>query len=372
MCNCEKINTCGSITYASCVSYEGVLPEISKYYNQCDVTVENTVEELYEFIQSSEKSYFAGTGLNLNASTFSVRFGTLPNTVMEGSWRPDWTEVQNKPVIPEQVNLIEGQNTTITGTYPNLTINASNGSGEVNVINSITLGSTVAPVISKNVIIPTASVNRLGLVKAGTNITIQPDGTISSLSGLNYTGGTGIDIVDTVISNSAPNATHTGDVTGSSTLTIALNVVNNSKLSQAPALTLKGNVTNSTANVTDITLSTVKTLLDITNQTLVYNSYPQTVNLNNKLHTAIFCEVGITQGDVVIPDGQFNGQIVFFSYNQLKVSEDNRLVGKFIVWSDGNTDTQVNTITNAGYVVNGQAIYWSTDKGAWMVPRIGT
>src|SRR5690606_22540842 len=30
-----------------------------------------------------------------------------------------------KPVIPAQVNLIEGSNITITGTYPNLTISAS-------------------------------------------------------------------------------------------------------------------------------------------------------------------------------------------------------------------------------------------------------
>src|SRR5690606_14872670 len=30
-----------------------------------------------------------------------------------------------KPVIPDQVNLIEGSNITITGTYPNLTISAS-------------------------------------------------------------------------------------------------------------------------------------------------------------------------------------------------------------------------------------------------------
>src|SRR5690606_648964 len=51
---------------------------------------------------------------NLSASVLSVDYNT---------------QVTNKPSIPAQVNLIEGTNITITGTYPNLTINASGGSG---------------------------------------------------------------------------------------------------------------------------------------------------------------------------------------------------------------------------------------------------
>lgn len=37
----------------------------------------------------------------------------------------DYNDLDNKPTIPAQVNLIEGSNISITGTYPNLTISAS-------------------------------------------------------------------------------------------------------------------------------------------------------------------------------------------------------------------------------------------------------
>ncbi len=58
----------------------------------------------------------------------------------------------------------------------------------------------------------------------------------------------------------------TGDVTASqasNATTIATNVVTNTKLAQAPTLTLKGNNTGGTANVADLTASQVKTMLAI-------------------------------------------------------------------------------------------------------------
>lgn len=58
---------------------------------------------------------------------------------------------------------------------------------------------------------------------------------------------------------------HSGDVVSvaDGATTIATNVVSNTKLAQAPTLTLKGNNTGGTANVADLTASQVKTMLAI-------------------------------------------------------------------------------------------------------------
>lgn len=75
--------------------------------------------------------------------------------------------------------------------------------------------------------------------------------------------------LDTMKSNIATNnakvsnATHTGDVTGATELTIANNKVTNAKLAQMPTKTIKGNVTTGTANADDLTASEVRELLNV-------------------------------------------------------------------------------------------------------------
>jgi hypothetical protein len=61
------------------------------------------------------------------------------------------------------------------------------------------------------------------------------------------------------------NQAHTGDVTGATALTIATNVVANSKLSQVATQIFKGRTTAGTGNVEDLTISQAKTLLDLSN-----------------------------------------------------------------------------------------------------------
>lgn len=77
-----------------------------------------------------------------------------------------------------------------------------------------------------------------------------------------YTAGTGISIASNVITNTAPNATHTGDVTGATYLTIANNAVTNTKMAQMNANSIKGRA-GSNGNPQDLTPAQVRTMLNV-------------------------------------------------------------------------------------------------------------
>lgn len=105
---------------------------------------------------------------------------------------------------------------------------------------------------------PTVTVNAKGLVTAASNTSIliaqsQVTDLVSDLAGKQNVGN-----YITAL---------TGDVTasgpGSVTATIPNNAVTNAKLAQAPTLTIKGNNTGSTANVSDLTVSQVNTMLTV-------------------------------------------------------------------------------------------------------------
>jgi hypothetical protein len=45
------------------------------------------------------------------------------------SYTPSWNDITSKPNIPEQVNIIQGSNIVLSGTYPNITISSTGSSG---------------------------------------------------------------------------------------------------------------------------------------------------------------------------------------------------------------------------------------------------
>jgi hypothetical protein len=89
------------------------------------------------------------------------------------------------------------------------------------------------------------------------------------------------------------NATHTGDVTGATALTIANDVVTNAKLANVATATFKGRTTAGTGDPEDLTVAQAKTLLNLT-------------GTNSGDQTSI---VGITgtkaQFDTAVTDGNF-------------------------------------------------------------------
>jgi hypothetical protein len=92
-------------------------------------------------------------------------------------------------------------------------------------------------------------------------------GTVTSVAGA---AGTGISVTGgpittsgtLTITNTAPNATHTGDVTGSAALTIANDAVSNAKLANMAGFTIKGKNTTGSGDPLDLTTSQVRTLTD--------------------------------------------------------------------------------------------------------------
>ena len=86
------------------------------------------------------------------------------------------------------------------------------------------------------------------------------------------TFNTDVVVLGSITAESGTNATHTGDVTGATVLTIADNAVDNNKLADVPTSTLKGRKTSGTGNPEDLTFTEVTSLLNLftdTNKGLV-------------------------------------------------------------------------------------------------------
>ena len=120
----------------------------------------------------------------------------------------------------------------------------------------------------------TAYNNTVPVAKGGTGQTSYTDGQLligsttgSTLAKATLTQGTGITITNgagsITIANASPNATHTGDVTGGSALTIANDAVTNAKLANMAVNTIKGRITASTGDPEDLTATQVRTIINV-------------------------------------------------------------------------------------------------------------
>ncbi len=88
-----------------------------------------------------------------------------------------------------------------------------------------------------------------------------------TLAKATLTQGTGITITNgagaITVTNASPNATHTGDVTGATALTIANAAVTNAKMANMVQNTIKGRITASTGAPEDLTAANVRTIIEL-------------------------------------------------------------------------------------------------------------
>jgi hypothetical protein len=161
---------------------------------------------------------------------------------------------------------------------------AANAATNLNTLNTIVKrdasgnfsAGTISADLSGNASTATTSGSVTGTnVVANSNLSQMPANTIKG----NNTGSTAnaadltVAQTKTLLNLAGTNSgdqtiTLTSDVTGSGTgsfaTTIAAHAVTNGKLTQAPTLTLKGNNTGGTADVADLTVAQVKTMLNLT------------------------------------------------------------------------------------------------------------
>jgi hypothetical protein len=124
---------------------------------------------------------------------------------------------------------------------------------------------------------PASSVdNRVALFNGTSGKLIKDSGALLGNATLTAAAGTGISLSETptftanatvdktiTITNSAPNATHTGDVTGATALTIANDAVTFAKMQNIDTARMLGRVTASTGDIESLTAAQVRTFLNV-------------------------------------------------------------------------------------------------------------
>jgi hypothetical protein len=185
-----------------------------------------------------------GQALKWNSSTLKWEPATDMNTTYTNGNGINITGSTISNTSPDQTVTLNGTGaTTVSGTYPNFTINSTDNNTTYTSGTGINIsGTTVNNTAPDQTVTITSGT---GISASGTypNLTIvntsqdqivnltgngateiigtYPNFTIKSTDNNNiYNAGTGIEINGTTISNTQPNATHTGDVTGDDTLTV--------------------------------------------------------------------------------------------------------------------------------------------------------
>ena len=183
----------------------------------------------------------AGTGITVAADSVSlatsVQDEITANTLKTGITATQASEIaaNTLKVSDQTVTLTEGANVTITGTYPSFTIASDDVVGAVTSVNGdagVVVLDTADVAENTNLYYTEARVSANTDVAANTAKTGITSAQASEITANTLKVGITTAQAGEITANTAKvtNATHTGDVTGDTALTIADNVVNATKL----------------------------------------------------------------------------------------------------------------------------------------------
>lgn len=126
--------------------------------------------------------------------------------------------------------------------------------------NAVTSGGVKAALVDINSHVGLGNINVDKITNFNAQVSANPDVAANTAK----VGITPTQAADIVANNAkVTNATHTGDVTGSGALTIANDVVTNSKLANMGINTIKGRITSGTGDPEDLTPAQVRTILNV-------------------------------------------------------------------------------------------------------------
>ena len=159
-------------------------------------------------------------------------------------------------------NTVTNLSTTTSTT--SVTVNSSDGTNAT-ISEATTTAAGVMTVAHHNKLdgIATGATNTSAPFYTSAVPAAIPTGTAGAASGLiTATSQAKLNGIASGATNTVGNATHTGDVTGSAGLTIAANVVSNTKLADMAANTIKGRIT-SAGDPQDLSAANIRTIVNV-------------------------------------------------------------------------------------------------------------
>jgi hypothetical protein len=336
-------------------------------------------------------SSFSGAGTGLTGTAANLTAGTVTtNANLTG----DVTSVGNATTIAnDAVTTVKILNANVT--------NAKLANSSVTIgSTAVSLGGTATTIAGLTSVTSTTFVGSLtGTGSWATNAVAALNGGVTSIvagTSISISGGTGA----VTVNNSSPNATHTGDVTGATTLTIAANAVTTTKIADAnvtnaklanssitigsTAISLGGtttllpgltSITSTTVNATNVSASATGSfgIVGVNTTTPAYK-----LDVNGSFRTATnnltlfndYIYVSPTNNNTLNSAYNVNGiadmWINFRGYNDLQTQFRNFNVGdgkgSNIAWFDGtNRRLSINNGQSASYTldVNGESNFGS-------------
>lgn len=193
----------------------------------------------------------------------------------------DNTSDASKPVSTAQQTALNLKQDTAakdaTGGYVGLTLFRINFKNAANTFTNFFTNATTA---ARTYTFPDKDITVAGLV---------------DITGINSGTNTGDNATNTLYSGLVSNATHTGDVTGATALTITANAVTNTKLAQMLSKTYKGRTNAVTGDPEDVPVATLKTDLVLVKADVGLGSVDNTSDAAKPVSTAQATADGVVQ-----------------------------------------------------------------------------